>query len=1162
MFKSRGAAVDKANDCMIFEAKQFEIPNEPRPIDVLQRRAVIGEYYFMQNHLRGAVKPDEYRSSMRDIFLYNEDKDGFSRVTLETALKNCARFDASDGRLEWHGLGAPGDARSKDEDWTYNGDRAAPLDMFAHYDNGKMKPTRYFGDMHTSHLREEGLSDWAESVCEKLKSKYPDIVRALGEGVEVCRLIDEAAGANAEAQEYWFTWQYLMHATAHKMGEWDEVANIPIIPTKEEVDSAYAATVKGSAKGVDFFSNGRLLRAHEAGGDPEDERITRDRFTVEIFHSDSEIGVDMFTPEGKARFMPVGYSNWAGLTMLADTKYEKTFPQLQEKAARFVKAFERLYDELSSRFTDSTLLDKTRQPPWFYGKDGRQTLFSNVFHATHAPISFKLKKRDGSDNLDASFPSPPVFGKVSYPWRMGFQVDTKDAGVGPLQRAADPTSVAVALMARHKALIDFDVLMSSITDLVKDDDSRKSILAAATAFAADGKLKPFLVAVLQSVEKPSPQEASIVEDSAELVANLFIQNRGMLFNKQAANTLINFIMEYKYGRWSERSDELKHEVIANIHVLLSLSCLGSASTPWQLATGILAFGSATRSLMANEASGVAPDDEAAEKEFKIALKGQQLDTIEPPPDVPAPTETSFPTGHFITHQDANRRAHPLLNTVDRSTFVITSLTASPANMNRMAPSKVAEDSVWNVLNYTFTPGTPETVIFEKHSARAAPFGGHGAAAFMGVLSEEGVAYDAEVLSPAGAGGFYGARFASSRGGPFDGEGADLRRKRVRGAARTSAPHAEEEELEAKGFVYVSDTMEQRWRLASREVDPLVRAAKLVFLASPVNGTTLQTLIRANDVFPFGFLLFRPYMTYLMGSGILTVAGRGTGETLIGHADFQLADNVVQKMHIGNFTMYLKSIVYQQQNVYIAENIFAQGYLSGNGMEFWTPEKSRKVTLDSFDNSTPSIFSCLVPYDGPRQDGDYFLNEYPNPLDVTGHYSTTNPALEHLSANKEMHYATARFYSQLHRFDNSTSADLSMAFGSYNRFNTMTFSGHQAMYNPTSRNYDLVQAGTGHWGNRIYAGEFGSRKPQCLRVCAVVLTRLFHVPCFRLWQGQEGPPEDARAGLLQLRSWGVEQPQHGLYWVLVSLWEVFPRLERSAYESAMKKPKHICRALRS
>jgi hypothetical protein len=72
VFQSRGAAVDKANDCMIFEAKQFEIPNEPRPIDVLQRRAVIGEYYFMQNHLRGAVKPEDYRSSMRDVFVYNE----------------------------------------------------------------------------------------------------------------------------------------------------------------------------------------------------------------------------------------------------------------------------------------------------------------------------------------------------------------------------------------------------------------------------------------------------------------------------------------------------------------------------------------------------------------------------------------------------------------------------------------------------------------------------------------------------------------------------------------------------------------------------------------------------------------------------------------------------------------------------------------------------------------------------------------------------------------------------------------------------------------------------------------------------------------------------------------------------------------------------------
>ena len=200
--------------------------------------------------------------------------------------------------------------------------------------------------------------------------------------------------------------------------------------------------------------------------------------------------------------------------------------------------------------------------------------------------------------------------------------------------------------------------------------------------------------------------------------------------------------------------------------------------------------------------------------------------------------------------------------------------------------------------------------------------------------------------------------------------------------------------------------------------------------------------------------------------------QATGETLIGHADFQLADNVVQKMHLGNFTMYLKSIVYQQQNVYIADHIFAQGYLFGDNVTFWDEDTSKRAASlmeNPGSNTVPSIFSMLVPYDSPRQSGDYFAGELPNPLDVTGAYSPTNPALEHLNSGAASHYATAPFYRQYYSFNNSAPPDDYLQFGSYNRYNTLCFQGHQAMFNPATKNYDLVQQNTGHWGSRIYPG---------------------------------------------------------------------------------------------
>ena len=117
-----------------------------------------------------------------------------------------------------------------------------------------------------------------------------------------------------------------------------------------------------------------------------------------------------------------------------------------------------------------------------------------------------------------------------------------------------------------------------------------------------------------------------------------------------------------------------------------------------------------------------------------------------------------------------------------------------------------------------------------------------------------------------------------------------------------------------------------------------------------------------------------------------------------------------------------------------------------------------------------MYACLVPYESSSaRSTEYFAAEYPNPIDITGTYSPSNPALEGLSKSDQMHYATSKFYSAVHRWDNSAPAGTETAFGSYNRFNTMVFQGHTAYLNPATGNYDLVQTNTGHWGPRVYPG---------------------------------------------------------------------------------------------
>jgi hypothetical protein len=122
---------------------------------------------------------------------------------------------------------------------------------------------------------------------------------------------------------------------------------------------------------------------------------------------------------------------------------------------------------------------------------------------------------------------------------------------------------------------------------------------------------------------------------------------------------------------------------------------------------------------------------------------------------------------------------------------------------------------------------------------------------------------------------------------------------------------------------LSDNYIDRYDYVLASGDPISRAAQLAFLACPIYRGVLENLIDKDVVFPFGFLLMRPFVVHNMATAILTKKGAETGETLIGHADFQLGDDIARKMHYGHYTMYLKSIVYRQDNVFLAQNIYCQ-----------------------------------------------------------------------------------------------------------------------------------------------------------------------------------------------------------------------------------------------
>jgi len=158
----------------------------------------------------------------------------------------------------------------------------------------------------------------------------------------------------------------------------------------------------------------------------------------------------------------------------------------------------------------------------------------------------------------------------------------------------------------------------------------------------------------------------------------------------------------------------------------------------------------------------------------------------------------------------------------------------------------------------------------------------------------------------------------------------------------------------------------------------------------------------------------------------------------------------QPVHYGNFTLYLKSVVYKQQNVLLAEDIFAMGYVGGDDCNFFRTADDYRAYMSNY-NPNKSLFACLVPYS---------TADFPNPMDITGRLPNDKVAAN--PTDNSLHYPSAPYYSRYWSFDNTgyTDGNSPHYTSSMGRINTICYQGHQAMYNMADSNYSLVVKNTG------------------------------------------------------------------------------------------------------
>jgi hypothetical protein len=271
----------------------------------------------------------------------------------------------------------------------------------------------------------------------------------------------------------------------------------------------------------------------------------------------------------------------------------------------------------------------------------------------------------------------------------------------------------------------------------------------------------------------------------------------------------------------------------------------------------------------------------------------------------------------------------------------------------------------------------------------------------------------------------------------------------------------------------------KWRFndLNQNGDELRRLASQALLGTPIHKTAFSRMIDNDVFFPIGFLVARPFITHLMGTAILTTAGREVGETLVGHADFQLTDNVVQKMHYGNFTMYARSLIYHPDKVYIATDIICKRYVMGNDMTFFDRSSfGRFKGGNNGPDARRSILVMTVPADA-RVGG----LEYPNPLDLSGNMQST---LQELSHDHAKQYASADWYREQYGISNENADQYGDFFEYFPRSQTLCFQGMQWNWSPGTNSHSSPVQNTGHWGYRVYEGcaQVRSGAMKLLREC--------------------------------------------------------------------------------
>lgn len=271
-------------------------------------------------------------------------------------------------------------------------------------------------------------------------------------------------------------------------------------------------------------------------------------------------------------------------------------------------------------------------------------------------------------------------------------------------------------------------------------------------------------------------------------------------------------------------------------------------------------------------------------------------------------------------------------------------------------------------------------------------------------------------------------------------------------------------------------------IALRELDPAIRLFSQSWLTTRINANHLENWWDNDCLLLVAFSTWRFRQRYLMGSGFMAEGGRSLGVTFHGFHNYQWADDIIRGLHTGHYTFHTAPVVRDPKRVYHAEDIVAQGYISGEDVSFLKSLQEVKTYTADPSSKVGSMVVKMVPYNASGKNAGTKTALPTSPQDIGGRWNMAVVAEltpEISAAENPIHGDSTYYYNYWLELDRiNIGCALPSADSGYKLttsiVNTACWLGHHRIFNPATKAWDTVIEDDGPFGSSVYKGVITDR----------------------------------------------------------------------------------------